>query len=272
MHELRFKSRTRLASIILFALLLPLACGALSNATAQTQSSSSATAVTAATPSDAVRQFYKALGEKRFRDALMATALRPAIESLSAQEIEELRPDFERMAADSDKIQLTGEQISGERASVFLKLQSDGPTDPPVEVQLRRTSGNWMLIFNEEVERAAKRDGNKYFFKLRIEAHEQEAENMLVNIAQKQLVYSLQHDGMFTDLQTLVKERLLPEDVLSSQSTGYNFHVTLSADKKSYTAGAEPAVYGRTGLQSFYMDPKGIRKADTGGKPFAPGK
>lgn len=266
MHKLRFNTSAPLTSILLATFLL-MASGALSFARAQ----GNKTAV-AATPSDAVRQFYKALGEKRFRDALMATALRPAIEGLSAAEFEELRPDFEGMATDADKVQLSGEQISGDRASVFVKLVSDSPSDPPIEVQLRRVSGNWIVIFNDEVEKAAKRDGNKYFFKLRIETHEQSAENMLVNIAQKQLVYSVQHGGMFTDLQTLVKERLLPEDVLTSQSTGYNFHVALSADKKSYTAGAEPAVYGRSGTQSFFMDQKGIRKADTGGKPYAPNK
>lgn len=263
MHNARIKAFvTMLLSVILLA---AAPCASRSFIFAHTQTSAS-------TPSDAVRQFYKALSEKRFRDALMATALRPAVESLSASEFEELRPDFESMATDADKIQLAGEQISGERASVFVKLVSDAPSDPPIEVQLRRADGNWMVIFNDEVERAAKRDGNKYFFKLRIEAHEQEAQSMLVNIAQKELVYSVQHNNTFTDLQTLVKENLLPEDVLSSKSTGYNFHVTLSADKKSYTAGAEPAVYGRTGLQSFFMDPAGIKKADVGGKPYTPKK
>ncbi|HEV7842165.1 MAG TPA: hypothetical protein VGO69_00640 [Pyrinomonadaceae bacterium] len=265
MHKFRFTHAPRLTSILL-AMLLLMACAALSVARAQGNTTA------AATPSDAVRQFYKALSEKRFRDALMATALRPAIENLSAGEFEELRPDFEGMATDADKIQLSGEQISGDRASVFVKLISDGPSDPPIEVQLRRVSGNWIVVFNDEVEKAVKRDGSKYFFKLRIETHEQGAENMLVNIAQKELVYSLQHNGMFADLQTLVKERLLPEDVLTSQSTGYNFHITLSADKKSYAAGAEPSVYGRTGMQSFFMDPKGIKKADTGGKPYTPKK
>jgi hypothetical protein len=266
MHKLRFTNGSRLTPALLSVLLL-ITCGALSTAPAQKQ-----TAAAAATPSEAVRQFYKALSEKRFRDALMATALRPAVENLSAAELEELRSDFERMATDADKVQLTGEQISGDRASVFVKLQSDGPGDPPLEVQVRRVSGGWILIFNDEVESAVKRDGNKYFFKLRIETHEQDVQNMLVRVAQAQLVYSAQHAGTFTDLQTLVKERLLPEDVLTSQSTGYNFHVTLSADKKSYTAGAEPAVYGRTGLQSFFMDPKGIKKADMGGKPYTPKK
>lgn len=268
MREFRFTKASGFASMLLAALLL-LACGTLYLTPAQATNNSAAAA---ATPSDAVRRFYKALSEKRFRDALMATALRPAVENLSAAELEDLRRDFEGMATDADKVQLTGEQISGERASVFVKLVNDRPGDPPIELQVRKVSGNWVVIFNDQVEQAAKRDGGKYFFKLRIEAHEQDAQNMLMNIAQKQLVYSLQHNGTFTDLQTLVKEQLLPEDVLSSQSTGYNFRVTLSADKKSYTAGAEPAVYGRTGLQSFYMDPTGIKKADTGGKPYAPKK
>lgn len=270
MLKLRFTKAHSYTYLLLAAFLL-VAAGALNSARAQA-SNNTAQAASASTPSEAVRRFYKALSEKRFRDALMATALRPAIENLSATELEDLRRDFEGMATDADKIQLAGEQISGDRASVFVKLVSDGPTDPPIELQVRKISGNWVVIFNEQVEQAAKRDGNKYFFKLRIETHEQDAQNMLMNIAQKQLIYSLQHNGLFTDLQTLVKEQLLPEDVLSSQSTGYNYHVTLSADRKSYTAGAEPAVYGRTGLQSFYMDPSGIKKADTGGKPYVPKK
>ncbi|HEX8176306.1 MAG TPA: hypothetical protein VF543_14415 [Pyrinomonadaceae bacterium] len=269
MLKLRFKKAYNSASPLLAAFLLVVS-GALSDATAQTSGNTATGA--ASTPSDAVRRFYKALSEKRFRDALMATALRPAVENLSASELEDLRRDFEGMATDADKIQLAGEQISGDRASVFVKLVSDGPGDPPIELLVRRVSGNWIVTFNEQVEQAAKRDGTKYFFKLRIETHELDAQNMLMNIAQKQLVYSLQHNGVFTDLQTLVKEELLPEDVLSSQSTGYKFHITLSPDRKSYTAGAEPAVYGRTGLQSFYMDPSGIKKADTGGKPYVPKK
>lgn len=269
MRESKLDLKPQSFATLLVALLLFM-CGSSLPAQAQGNNKTTNAPAVAATPSEAVRQFYRALSEKRFRDALMATALRPAVENLSASEFDDLRPDFERMAADADKVQLTGEQISGDRASVFVKLVSDAPGDPPIEVQLRRVGGNWVVIFNDEVERAVKRDGNKYFFKLRIEAHEQDAQSMLVNIAQKQLVYSLQHNGAYADLQTLVKEGLLPADVLTSQSTGYNFRVALSGDKKSYTAGAEPAQYGRTGLQSFYMDPKGIRKADTGGKPYVP--
>lgn len=227
--------------------------------------------VSASSPSDAVRRFYKALSEKRFRDALMMSVYAQAIEGLSNKDFDELRPDFENLATGAEKIEIKGEQVSGEQATVFVKLKDDSPAAPPLPVQMRRVKGNW-IIYDEDVERAVKKEGNKFFFNARIKAHEDDVQNMLVRVAQAQLVYSSQHGGTFADLQTLTKEKLLPEDILTSQSTGYNFRITLSGDKKSYTAGAVPALYGRTGTQSFFMDPKGIQKADTGGKPYTPKK
>src|SRR5678816_280149 len=50
-------------------------------------------------PSDVVREFYKAMREKRFREAFDLSIYKPAIDSLKPQEFEELRPDFEKMAA-----------------------------------------------------------------------------------------------------------------------------------------------------------------------------
>ena len=71
--------------------------------------------------------------EKKFREAFGISIYRPAIEGLSAQEFEDLRPDFEKMAiADQpkkfpQKIDITGEQISGDSATVFVKvLDADG--------------------------------------------------------------------------------------------------------------------------------------------------
>ena len=50
-------------------------------------------------PSDTVREFYKAMREKRFREAFDLSIYKPAIDPLKPQEFEELRPDFEKMAA-----------------------------------------------------------------------------------------------------------------------------------------------------------------------------
>src|SRR5688500_3026622 len=78
----------------------------------------------ALSPTETTRQFYQMLREKKFREAFLMSIYRSAIEALSAQELEELRPDFEKMAiAISEKIptkiDVSGEQISGDAATVF---------------------------------------------------------------------------------------------------------------------------------------------------------
>ena len=76
------------------------------------------------TPTETVREFYKAMREKRFREAFGLSIYKPAIEGLSTQEFDDLRPDFEKMAAAiPEKVDLTGEQISGDAATVFVKVK-----------------------------------------------------------------------------------------------------------------------------------------------------
>jgi len=66
-------------------------------------------------PTDTVRDFYKAMRERKFREAFGMSIYKPAIEGLGEQEFDDLRPDFEKMAAAiPDKVDLTGEQISGD--------------------------------------------------------------------------------------------------------------------------------------------------------------
>lgn len=272
MHNPKHTARASLTLALFSAALLLSICAPL-NAQAQTRQTT-ASATTSSSPSDAVRQFYKALAEKRFRDALMMSVYAQAIEGLSSKDLDDLRPDFESLAQGAEKIEIKGEQVSGDSATVFVKLKDDAAAAPPLPVQMRKVKGNW-IVYDEEVEQAVKKEGNKFFFNARIKAHEEDVggqSGVLVRIAQSQLVYSAQHNGMFADLQTLVKENLISADALSPQATGYNIRLTLSADKKSYTVGAEPVVYGRTGTQSFYMDQKGLQKSDTGGKPYTPKK
>src|SRR5215203_1205320 len=49
-------------------------------------------------PADTVRVFYGHLREKRFRDALFLTNLRPAIEGLTDSELKDFEVDFESIA------------------------------------------------------------------------------------------------------------------------------------------------------------------------------
>src|SRR5438067_4623817 len=77
----------------------------------------------ALTPTQTVREFYRLMRERHFRDAFALSIYKPAIEGLSAEEFEELRPDFEKMAAAiPEKIDVNGEQVSGGIATVFVKI------------------------------------------------------------------------------------------------------------------------------------------------------
>ena len=101
----------------------------------------------------------------------------------------------------------------------------------------------------------------------------EEAKKMLERIAKAQLAYSSQNSGTFTDFAKLIELAYLPEDVLSSDSTGYAYELTLSPDGKSYYATATPAVYGRTGKMSYMLQPvlgglPRVVSSDNGGKPL----
>ena len=89
-----------------------------------------------------------------------------------------------------------------------------------------------------------------------------------INLAQ--LAYAQQHAGVVADMPTLIAAGLLPKDLEGTDSTGYRFHITLAKDAKSFTVGAEPAQYGRTGRLSFFMDQEGVRSGDLKGQPLNP--
>ena len=170
-------------------------------------------------------------------------------------------------AAIPEKVDLTGEQISGDEATVFVKVkdtESGGQAEP---VSLIRIGGNWIIgdRANQTVVNSA---GKSFFFNARIETHHQEVQNMLQRIALAQAVYGQQHKGEFGDLQALITAGLVPKDLEATQSTGYRFRVTLPPDRKSWTTSAEPAQYGRTGKLSFFMDHTGVKSGDVEGKPL----
>jgi hypothetical protein len=218
-------------------------------------------------PADTVRVFYKDLRVGKFREALFLTNLRPAIENLSDAELKDLQMDFAALARRiPTDVEINGEIISGNEATVTAKLP-DNETDK-IELQqirLRRdaAAGNnvWtILTLNDEAEKAVKKEGRNYFFNLRIATHEREAKKMLDRIAKAEMVFVAQNRDEYGDLQTLVEKNLLPEDALGAATTGYNYKISLSADRKSYAATAEPEVYGKSGRHSFSF------QASVGGK------
>jgi len=222
------------------------------------------------TPSDTVREFYKSMREKKFREAFNLSIYKPAIEPLKPQEFEDLRPDFEKMAAAIPAdINLIGEQISGDLATVFVKVKEGESPDKSEPIPLMRVGGIW-IIGDKENQEIVKKAGKQFFFNARIDTHHDEVQAMLTRISLAQLVYSQQHNGLFADLAGLITAGLLPKDLEGTESTGYRFHVNTTNGAKTWSAAAEPAQYGHTGRLSFFLDPTGVRSSDIGGKPLSP--
>src|SRR5258705_13559004 len=53
----------------------------------------------ARSPSDTVREFYRLMRDKKFREAFDMSIYRPAIDGLNKEEFDDLRSDFDKMAA-----------------------------------------------------------------------------------------------------------------------------------------------------------------------------
>ncbi len=223
------------------------------------------------TPTQTVREFYKALREKRFREAFMLSTYRPAIEGLAPEDLADLEADFAATAQSiPEKLDVSDETIKGDAATVMVNLAQPNEPFVPKEMNLRRDNGVWIVV--DEAEAQVKKDGKNYFFRLRIETHEADAEDIMARIFKAQILHQSQK-GRFGDLDALILARLLPADVKETVATGYQFHVTVNSDGKSYGAWAEPVRYNRTGKLSFYIDQSGrLQREDNQGKALSPKK
>jgi hypothetical protein len=225
-------------------------------------------------PADTVRVFYKSLREKDFRKAMYLTNLRPAMEGLTDTELKEFQIDFNDVATRVPaEIEINGEVISGDAAVVTANLPGDDPELLEIQqIKLRRENGVWLILtVDEKAEAMIKKEGKNYFYALRIDTHEAEVKKLLQKIADAQSVLAAK-DGKYNELQTLVDKNLVPADIFSAESTGYNFVLRLKDDGKGYFATATPAVYAKTGKLSFLLEtdkklgPR-ISSKDLGGKP-----
>ena len=220
-------------------------------------------------PTDTVRLFYQTMRERKFKEAFAMSIYKPAVEGLSAKEFDDLRPDFERMAAAiPDQVELSGETISGDLATVFVKVKETTETAEKSEpISLIQNNGIW-IIGDRANEAIVKKAGKNFFFNARIDTHHNDVQDLLTRITLAEVVYSQQHNGLYANLAELITAGLLPKDLEGTDSTGYSFHVNRSADSKSWYATAEPAQYGRTGKLSFYVDAAGVKSGDSSGKPL----
>jgi hypothetical protein len=229
-------------------------------------------AQTARTPTQTVSDFYQLMRERKFREAFALSIYRPAIDALSQQEFDDLRTDFEKMAAAIPaQVELGGEQVSAGNATVFVKVKEGDKPETLEPVTLIMVNGAW-IIGDTENAAIVKKAGKQFFFNARIDTHHDEVQAMLTRISLAQLLYSQQHNGLFADLATLISLGMLPKDLEGTESTGYRFHVNAPNAGRTWNASAEPALYGRSGKLSFYLDAAGVRSSDVGGKPLTPPK
>lgn len=212
-------------------------------------------------PADTVRAFYAALRERKFRQAIFLTNLRPAIEGLTDAELAEFSLDFEAIAKYVPKeIQINGEIISGDSATVTAKLPTEDLDKEEIqEIKLRKEGDVWIILtVDESAEKKIKLEGKNYFANLKIETHQDEAKAMLDRVAKAQMAYAAQNGGRFGDMNQLISAELLPADIRSSESTGYKYTVTVTPDKKRYSATAVPATYGKTGRMTYTVELDGL--------------
>jgi hypothetical protein len=218
----------------------------------------------AGSPSDTVISFYRALKTKHYVDGFRHSVYRSAVEGLTAEELKDLEPDFARtFAAIPDKIEPSGEQITGETATVSLKF---GGTGEPRPVGLVRVGGEW-LVGDQETLTLVNAQGRAFFFNARMLVNEGEASEMLQAIVGAEILYSRKFAGKNAPLPELIRMGGVPKDLEDGETSGYKFVLTVSADATTFLATALPLTYGKTGKVSFYVDINGLHGEDLKGQP-----
>ena len=231
--------------------------------------------IAAGSPADTVRAFYTKLRERKIREAIFLTNLRPAIEGLTDDELKEFAVDFDNVAKHVPAaIEINGEIISGTEATVTAKLPDEDDKLSLQQIRLRKEGEFWIILSADPVtELRIKKEGKNYFHVLKIETLEAEAKAMLDRIAKAEMVHSMQNNGEYAEFGKLIGAGLLPSDVMTSETTGYDYKLYLSDNRKQYNVSATPAVYGKTGKTSYWLElnregKPHVKSEDRGGKPF----
>ncbi len=212
----------------------------------------------AETPSSVVRRFYDFLRHKKYFEGFSVSVYRAALEGLKDEDLRELEPDFERLASSlPDLVQIEGEQVSGDRASVFVKLPNEQKAQ---EVTLIKQSGQW-LVGDLDTQKYVKKQGRNFFFNERIRVSEAEANEWMQEILGYELVY-FKAKQRFATFDDLAKLSSVSAQLLTGTVSGYIFEIQVSDDAKKFSATARPVAHGRTGRLSFYADQTNLVRAE----------
>src|SRR4051794_33760470 len=137
-------------------------------------------------PADTVRVFYKLLRDKKFREAIFLTNLKPAIANLTDDELKDFALDLESISGQVPaEVEINGEIITGDQATVTVKLpKADNDGDETQPVKLKRAGDVWEIVtVDDDAAKRIKKEGKNYFHNLRIDTHQDEARKMLERIS-----------------------------------------------------------------------------------------
>jgi hypothetical protein len=214
-------------------------------------------------PTQAAVDFYRALKDKRYVEGFKHSVYRKAVEGLTPAELQDLEPDFARtFSAIPDKIEPSGEQITGQTATVSLKFADAAE---PQQVALVRVGNEW-LVGDQETLALVNSQGRAFFFNARMLVNEGETFELLQRVIGAELIYSKKFEGKNASLQELIRLNGVPKDLEDGEASGYRFVFTLAADEKSFFVTASPVQYGKTGRTSFFADITGVRGEDLKGQ------
>ena len=215
-------------------------------------------------PTQAAVEFYRALKDKRYVEGFKHSVYRKAVEGLTPSELQDLEPDFARtFSAIPDKIDPSGEQITGQTATVLLKFAG---MSEPQQVALVRVGNEW-LVGDQETLALVNSQGRAFFFNARMLVNEGETFELLQRVIGAELIYSKKFEGKNASLHELIRLNGVPKDLEDGEASGYRFVFTLAADEKSFVVTASPVQYGKSGKTSFFADITGVRGEDLKGQP-----
>lgn len=237
------------------------------------------------TPGETIQEFYRLLREKKYVDAFRLHVCAPAVESLSGQEATELEDEFAKLAGGiPDKIEIGGESVLGNDATVFVKVPAGEKVDGQqpylsVPVTLILSEGKW-LIGDRETQALASFHKGRFFslskggtFTVMLDNEEKagKAMNVLIEIEQ---FFAQQNRGKFGTMKELLESNvvrrsdliLMLEQLQDGEYYGYRFEIEIPEDRKTYTLYATPIQQNIDGRYSYIADREGVKFRNYGGQ------
>ncbi len=237
------------------------------------------------TPGETIQEFYRLLREKKYVEAFRLHVCASAVEGLSGQEAAELEDEFTKLAGDiPEKIEVGGESVLGNDATVFVKVPSGEKIDGQqpfisIPVSLILFEGRW-LIGDRDTQALANFHKSRFFtlsksgvFTVMLD-NEEKAARAITSLIEIEQFFAQRHEGKYGTLQELMTSgivkrsdlSLMLEQLQDGEYYGYRFEVELPPDRKTYTLYATPIQQNIDGRYSYIADLEGVKFRNHGGQ------